>query len=55
MGNLCSGVLLPMASRVSSLETTSCWDAQGEIQLPTHFAVSACAVGHPFALTPKAP
>lgn len=55
MGNLCSGVLLPTAVRVSSLETASCWDAQGEIQLPTHSAVSACAAGIRFALTPKAP
>ena len=55
MGNLCSGFLLPTAVRVSSLETASCWDAQGEIQLPTHFAVSVRAVGHPFALTTKAP
>jgi len=55
MSNLWSGFLLPTAVQVSTLETASCWDAQGEIQLPTHSAVSVRAVGHPFALKPKAP
>ena len=44
MGNLCSGVLLPMASRVSSLETASCWDTQGEIRLHPPISLSAFAL-----------
>lgn len=56
MGNLCLGVPLPNVVQTSSLETGSCWDSHGEIQVQPPISLSAPALATTrYALTLKAP